>query len=125
GAWTSSPFFGLRRRYFGLVRSFLAGVRESARMLLTLRVEHADVDTGPISDGPFPWEGDMNSRTIQILPLAAVMFVAPATLAGTYTPIDFPGADSTEVAGISASGVMVGSYTDSSGSTHGFKLVGD
>ena len=67
----------------------------------------------------------MNSRTIQNLALAALICVAPASLADTYTPIDFPGADSTEVAGINASGVMVGSYTDSSGSTHGFKLDGD
>ena len=67
----------------------------------------------------------MNSRTFRILALAALLSAAPTALADTYTPIDFPGADSTEVAGINASRVMVGSYTDSSGSTHGFKLAGE
>src|SRR5882672_8817625 len=71
------------------------------------------------------WGGTMKIETIQILALAALMNVAPVALGDTYTPIDFPGAITTEVAGISASGVMVGSYTDSAGATHGFKLDGD
>jgi uncharacterized membrane protein len=64
----------------------------------------------------------MSVRTIQILTAASLLCIASTALADTYIPIDFPGAAFTEVDGINASGVMVGSYTDSSGSTHGFKL---
>ena len=55
----------------------------------------------------------MKNRVMQILAVAALVSVAPATLADTYTTIDFPGAVTTDLAGINASGMMVGSYTDS------------
>ena len=67
----------------------------------------------------------MNVRTIRVLALSALISIAPVALGDTYTAIDFPGAATTEVSGINSSGVMVGSYTDNMGSTHGFKLDGD
>ena len=67
----------------------------------------------------------MKNKVIQTIALAALMSVAPAVLADTYTTIDFPGAITTDLAGINASGVMVGSYTDSIGASHGFQVDGD
>jgi hypothetical protein len=67
----------------------------------------------------------MNIRTIQALTLATLLSVAASALADTYTTIDFPGAISTDLSGINSSGVMVGSYTDSTGASHGFKFDGD
>jgi len=59
---------------------------------------------------------------IQTLVLAALMSIALATLADTYTTIDFPGAVNTGPNGINSSGVIVGTYTDTTGAVHGFRL---
>jgi uncharacterized membrane protein len=67
----------------------------------------------------------MNIRTIQTLTLATLLSVAASALADTYMTIDFPGAISTDLSGINSSGVMVGSYTDTTGASHGFKFDGD
>jgi len=67
----------------------------------------------------------MNIRTIQTASLATLLGIAASALADTYTTIDFPGAISTDLSGINSSGVMVGSYTDSAGASHGFKFDGD
>jgi hypothetical protein len=56
-------------------------------------------------------------------------FVIPAaaSLAGSisYTTVDVPGAFSTILIGISNDGVAVGTYTNSSGNTHGFERLAD
>jgi len=39
---------------------------------------------------------------------------------GVYTPLDVPGAASTQVFSVNNRGEIVGSYDDSSGVTHGF-----
>ena len=67
----------------------------------------------------------MNNRVIRTFALALVMGVTPMALADTYTPIDFPGAVTTDLGAINESGVMVGSYTDGTGASHGFKFDGD
>jgi hypothetical protein len=64
----------------------------------------------------------MTMRKIDVLLLGVSMIVAPMALADTYVSIDFPGALSTDVSGISASGDVVGTYTDSSNVVHGFRL---
>jgi YVTN family beta-propeller protein len=46
--------------------------------------------------------------------------LAASAMAQQFVTIDFPGASATLVLGINNSGVMVGSYIDSSGITHGF-----
>lgn len=46
------------------------------------------------------------------------------TLKFNFTTIDVPGALETWVEGINNSGAMVGQYIDSSGHSHGFKLIG-
>ena len=66
----------------------------------------------------------MNPRTIQTVTLATLLSVAAPVVADTYTTIDFPGAISTDLSGINSSGVMVGSYTDSTGASHAFKFDG-
>jgi probable HAF family extracellular repeat protein len=40
---------------------------------------------------------------------------------GKYTAIDVPGSTSTSVLGINDDGVIVGSYEDKNGNTHGFR----
>jgi uncharacterized membrane protein len=67
----------------------------------------------------------MNIRTIQILTLGWLMSVVPTALADTYTTIDVPGAITSEPSGINSSGEIVGSYTDSTGARHGFRLNED
>ena len=67
----------------------------------------------------------MNIGRIQILMLATLLSIVTPALADIYTTIDFPGAVSTDVSGINSSGVMAGTYTDSTGAQHGFKLDGD
>ena len=62
----------------------------------------------------------MNIRTMQVFTLAALMSVATAALADTYTTIDFPGAITTDPNGINSSSEIVGSYADSTGAGHGF-----
>jgi uncharacterized membrane protein len=42
---------------------------------------------------------------------------------GKYTAIDFPGSTSTAVIAINDDGVMVGTYDDKNGNSHGFKAV--
>jgi uncharacterized membrane protein len=64
----------------------------------------------------------MNIRTIQILASASLLSIAWAALADTYTTIDVPGAVTTDASGINASGEIVGTYTDSSNASHGFRL---
>jgi probable HAF family extracellular repeat protein len=46
------------------------------------------------------------------------------TANGVFTPIDVPGATSTVPSFINLEGVIVGSYTDSTGTSHGFVLNG-
>jgi len=65
----------------------------------------------------------MNMRAIQILTLAGLMSVVPPALADTYMTIDFPGGVATDPNGVNSSGVIVGSYIDSIGATHGFQLI--
>ena len=64
----------------------------------------------------------MKIRTIQVLASASLLSIASTVLADTYTTIDFPGATATDASGINASGEIVGTYTDSSGASHGFRL---
>jgi len=42
---------------------------------------------------------------------------------GKYSEFDFPGSTNTTPLGINATDVMVGSYVDSAGATHGFRLA--
>jgi hypothetical protein len=67
----------------------------------------------------------MNTRTIQMLALAALTGISASAIGATYSTIDFPGAVTTDVSGISSSGVIVGTYTDTTGTSHGFRLDGD
>ncbi len=67
----------------------------------------------------------MKPGSILTFALAAYACVATAALGDTYTAIDFPGASTTDLSGISALGVMVGSYTDSTSVSHGFTFDGD
>jgi len=57
--------------------------------------------------------------------VTALMSVARMAFVDTYTPIDFPGAVATDLGAINESGVMVGTYTDGTGASHGFKFDGD
>ena len=41
---------------------------------------------------------------------------------GVYTIIDFPGSTNDIAFGVNAAGVIVGSYDDSNGATHGFVM---
>jgi uncharacterized membrane protein len=66
----------------------------------------------------------MNRLAVRTLALAALTSVATIALGDTYT-VDYPGAVTTDLSGINAAGVMVGTYTDNSGATHGFQLNGD
>ncbi len=62
-------------------------------------------------------------RTVRgIILRAAILIVANGSWAQTFTPIDFPGATLTIAYGINKSGQIVGTYTDTSGTTHGFLL---
>ncbi len=62
------------------------------------------------------------ARAIVILSFIVLANVAEPSRADTYATIDFPGAVSTEATGISASGEVVGFYTDGIGTIHGFRL---
>jgi uncharacterized membrane protein len=64
----------------------------------------------------------MISHVMRTLSSGVLMFAAAWALADTYMPIDFPGAISTDVSGISSSGEIVGIYTDASNIVHGFRL---
>src|SRR5262249_36232938 len=64
----------------------------------------------------------MNPTTIKMCLAAVSMAIAAVALADTYTPIDVPGAISTNPSGINSSGEIVGSYTDASNIEHGFRL---
>lgn len=66
---------------------------------------------------------NMKARTIRLLATGALVGAATAALAvDTYTPIDYPGAIATDASGINASGEIVGTYTDGSNVSHGFRL---
>lgn len=65
----------------------------------------------------------MNSTTIRILAVGALLSVSLAARSDTYTTIDFPGAVATDPSGINSAGVIVGAYTDRVGAAHGFQLV--
>lgn len=67
----------------------------------------------------------MKPASILTFVLAALVGVANAAWADTYTAIDYPGASTTDLSGINASGVMVGTYTDSANTSHGFTFDGD
>src|SRR5262245_28587878 len=65
------------------------------------------------------------SYGVLVLSAVALICVAPRVSSAatfTFTPIDVPGATSTEVDGINAAGQLVGVYEDSGGTDHGFVL---
>ena len=64
----------------------------------------------------------MSTKTIQSILSGALMAIAAAALADTYTPIDFPGALTTDASGINSRGEIVGTYTDAGNVVHGFRL---
>lgn len=68
---------------------------------------------------------DMSKIAIRVLAAAALTSIASIAVGDTYTTIDFPGALTTELSGIDSSGVTVGTYTDSAGAVHGFRLDDD
>jgi len=65
-------------------------------------------------------------RKLYLLALSFTLAATANLLADgpTFTPIDFPGAASTQAWGINTSGDIVGIYTLADKSTHGFLLSG-
>src|ERR1700731_4499431 len=68
--------------------------------------------------------GDSNLRIMVFLALLSLTSAAETpTLTFKFTTIRVAGAQSTAVYGINNLGAMVGSYVDSSGVRHGFRLA--
>jgi hypothetical protein len=63
-------------------------------------------------------------RPVIVLGLLALAVSSAQAQAYNYASIDYPNAIRTRTFGISPGGVIVGDYRDSSGSLHGFLLVG-
>jgi len=61
-------------------------------------------------------------RTLRTLPLLFCMALVSTMYAATWTKIDVPGATQTQVYGINSGGDIVGLFTDSNGTSHGFLL---
>jgi uncharacterized membrane protein len=64
----------------------------------------------------------MSTRTIQLILSGALLATSAMARAETYTPIDYPGAITTDASGINSSGEIVGTYTDANSVGHGFRL---
>ena len=68
---------------------------------------------------------DRISRTVHAAVLAAALVAIPAIAAAqgppyTFQTLRYPGATKTEVYGLTNSGMVVGTYTDSAGAQHGY-----
>src|SRR5713101_8017785 len=65
--------------------------------------------------------------TLYLVALSLALGATPAVFGDgpTFTPIDFPGAASTQAWGINNRGDIVGTYTLADKSTHGFLLASD
>jgi hypothetical protein len=63
-------------------------------------------------------------RSMTLFGLVALAVSSAQTQAYNYASIDYPNAIRTRTFGISPGGVIVGDYRDSSGTLHGFLLVG-
>jgi uncharacterized membrane protein len=67
----------------------------------------------------------MKLDALRFIILGALLCLTRTAPADTFTPLDFPGASATEPSGITATGLIVGAYTDGTGVMHGFKLDDD
>jgi len=71
--------------------------------------------------------GHLMKKTNSVV-LAVIILVLAAMSAAhaeySYTPLNYPDASVTEAYGINSAGIIVGRYSDGSGLTHGFSLIG-